>query len=85
MCLIVKQRNIQSFGTKKIDIACFRKVPKTTHFDAFFVSPNWVFWNDFSVELDITFLPYPSQWNVLFSREKCAICHKCDEDGDIRS
>ena len=31
---------------KKLDIASFRKVLKTTHFDAFFVSPNWVFWND---------------------------------------
>ena len=31
---------------EKLDIACFREVLKTTHFDAFFVSPNWVFWND---------------------------------------
>ena len=31
---------------RKINVACFSKVPETTHFDAFFVSPDWVFWND---------------------------------------
>ena len=28
LCFIVKQRNIQSIGTKNLDIACFRKVLK---------------------------------------------------------
>ena len=47
---ILQQRNLQSIGTKKIDIACFRKVLKTTWFKPDFVPPNWVFGNDFRVD-----------------------------------
>ena len=43
----VKQLHVQSHGTKKKDIACvLEKCPKPTRFDAFFVAPDWVFWND---------------------------------------
>ena len=45
------------WNEKKLDIACFRNVLKTTRFKPNFVPPTWVFWNDFSGGLDIAFLP----------------------------
>ena len=41
--------------TKKIDIVCFRKVPKATHFDAFLFHRIRYFGTTGSVELDMHF------------------------------
>ena len=38
----VRQHNIQCTGTEKLDIACLQEVRETTHFNAFFVSVNWI-------------------------------------------
>ena len=78
-CHKTTRRMLDNHGNGK-DVACFRQVLKTTHCDAIFVSPNWIFWNANSVELNMAFFDTFNSLKRSFSQEK----HKCDEDDDIR-
>ena len=86
MCLIVKQRHIKSIGNEKIDIACFRKVPKKpiilTHF---LFHRTGYFGTTDSVDLNVAFFDIKFSETPNFLVKKTNFVHKYDEDGDIKS
>ena len=51
---------------KNLDIACFRKVLKTTHFDGFFCFTEFDILKRFFLSSICTFVPYLSQWKNCF-------------------